>query len=801
MRYIIKITIIIAILSSALYGSNYGTSTLKALIINPGARAAGMGGAFSAVGKDATALNYNVGGLGLVRAYDVSYMHLLYGGGVSYDYLGVAIPTDFGTFGININYFHFKLNDKVTWKNKVTYENKLLYHDIYATLGFAREFFNMMSVGISCKYINSLIGIKNVEKNLLHTIAFDMGFLFSFDMLRIKKIMKDPEKNFRFGISIKNLGPKAKYLSDRVSLPAELRAGIYYKPMQYFCLSYDMAMRYAFNNGMKLDAPVSHYIGVEVLPEWYLNFRGGVEISRKRTFPGFGIGGNVRRGTIKLTLDWAMTWDKVLGHKQWVSVTFSKFSASLAKFVFGEIDISDVFPAMYKFYSKDKIGTVKVKNNTDIPVEKIKLTFFVKEFMDFPSESKEISRLQPKKSILFEIPASFNSRVLEITEDTPMQAQVKVEYFAQGQKKLIQSSKSFKMFNRNAMVWDDIGKLSSFVTPKDTIVKVYARNLISSYKNKNIGDMNRNLFNAMLIFDALSATGVTYVLDPQSPLRQRETTVEVVDYIQFPRDTIRFKSGDCDDCTVLYCSLLENIGIQTALIDLQEHILMMFNTGVPESSASAIASSSKMYVIKDGFIWVPVETTLIGDSFSKAWQTGVSEYYKGEESKKVTIIDVTKAQATYSAVTLPEISWEPKMPSKYNIDKNLNKDIKFSSDIGMKNVLQKLKARLRSNPKDDELLNKLGVMLSKTGDTEQSIPYLEKAVKLKPEVAKYHNNLANAYFLIDEINKAKKEYETAINLDPENPKYYINFGTLLNYVGETEKAAAKFEKAEILLTK
>ena len=37
--------------------------------------------------------------------------------------------------------------------------------------------------------------------------------------------------------------------------------------------------------------------------------------------------------------------------------------------------------------------------------------------------------------------------------------------------------------------------------------------------------------------------------------------------------------GDCDDSTALYCSLLESVGIKTALIQLPNHVLMAFDLG------------------------------------------------------------------------------------------------------------------------------------------------------------------------------------------------------------------------------
>jgi len=47
-----------------------------------------------------------------------------------------------------------------------------------------------------------------------------------------------------------------------------------------------------------------------------------------------------------------------------------------------------------------------------------------------------------------------------------------------------------------------------------------------------------------------------------------------------PRETLRLRTGDCDDLAVLYAALLENVGIDTALVDVGDHVLTMFDTGL-----------------------------------------------------------------------------------------------------------------------------------------------------------------------------------------------------------------------------
>ena len=70
----------------------------------------------------------------------------------------------------------------------------------------------------------------------------------------------------------------------------------------------------------------------------------------------------------------------------------------------------------------------------------------------------------------------------------------------------------------------------------------------------------------MVLFEAVKKHGVRYVADPNNPYSRVHQEQSAVDNIQYPAEVLQRKSGDCDDLTALYCSLLENVGIPTALV-------------------------------------------------------------------------------------------------------------------------------------------------------------------------------------------------------------------------------------------
>ncbi|NWG29348.1 MAG: hypothetical protein HXY48_12540 [Ignavibacteriaceae bacterium] len=127
------------------------------------------------------------------------------------------------------------------------------------------------------------------------------------------------------------------------------------------------------------------------------------------------------------------------------------------------------------------------------------------------------------------------------------------------------------------------------------------------------------------------------------------------EYVQFPKQTLELKGGDCDDLSVAYSSLLESVGVQTALVDYKgdgeiRHVNVLVNTGLEPARAKLITNNDSKYFIRKNEldkdeVWIPVETTSL-TNFDEAWNIGVEKFNSeaienlGLVKNKVEIIDV-----------------------------------------------------------------------------------------------------------------------------------------------------------------
>ena len=117
---------------------------------------------------------------------------------------------------------------------------------------------------------------------------------------------------------------------------------------------------------------------------------------------------------------------------------------------------------------------------------------------------------------------------------------------------------------------------------------------------------------------------------------------EKVDEVQYPADLLATPVGDCDDMTALYTSLLDSVGIETALILTPGHILMAFALDTHPSLAPMLAIAPASTFERDGKLWVPIETTSVAAGFTTAWQAAVTHLARN----KATVIPAASAWKT-----------------------------------------------------------------------------------------------------------------------------------------------------------
>jgi fibronectin type 3 domain-containing protein len=455
-----------------------------------------------------------------------------------------------------------------------------------------------------------------------------------------------------------------------------------------------------------------------------------------------------------------------------------------------EIDVlqmHDIFSNTYKVYENEGIGRINVVNNTKDRISRLKVSFSIKEFMDFPSEM-EVENLLPSERRELVLKAVFNNKILNVTEDTPVQTEIKASYYAHEKLKTFSRAHTINIYEKHRMGWNERDRVATFITPKDPTVLEFARSVVTQY-----GDTSEPLIYACALFDALGVLGLTYMQDPTNPYQITSGKTDFVDYIQYPRETLKRKSGDCDDLVSLYSATLESIGIPTKLLFYPGHILMMFSTSIEGEEGSD--TLARMLVIHDGYVWVPVEVTLVGSSFMKAWEAGSRGYYEWE-GKCLDVMDIRGAWSKFKPASLPMSEWRPESVMRAAIEKKFGDESKMIRKIRVRFMSKKHIDKLRADPENVNAMMQLGIIYAQAGETEEALKVFEKALEHDVKNAALKNNLGNVCFLDGKYAEARLAYEEAAALDQEDPHILINLTRCYLKMKMKDKARKAFIKAQ-----
>ncbi|MEA3286055.1 MAG: PorV/PorQ family protein [Candidatus Marinimicrobia bacterium] len=155
--------------------SNVGTSAAAFLEIGVGAYSQAMGGAFTAIANDVTALYWNPAGITQLNNISLSVNHTQWLASTSHDYFGAVIPFS-GRFsaGLSINVLNY--TDKQPVRTIQLPDGTGEYYaasDMALAATLAATITDKFSFGITTKYI-----LQQLWHESAHAMAIDVGVLY-----------------------------------------------------------------------------------------------------------------------------------------------------------------------------------------------------------------------------------------------------------------------------------------------------------------------------------------------------------------------------------------------------------------------------------------------------------------------------------------------------------------------------------------------------------------------------------------------------------------------------------------------
>jgi tetratricopeptide (TPR) repeat protein len=270
--------------SSQLFASSAGTTTAEFMKFVSDPVAVAMGEGCTALAASPGMVLCNPAGLAGLNRSALSLAYISLPEGISYNFVGVGVPTQFGIVGISAIYLNYGYIQGY-------YDDFTAYDlsnptDMSANITYAipiRRFVPLQqelgSVGTNLKFIRSVLGDYSSE-----TLAVDIGIDYKIPFI----------KGLTFGAVYKNIVGSMKYVSIITPLPASVNTGLSYTRESWRSLA--ATVDYA--------APVQgnpvFSFGLSAKPAYFVTLRGGYVQEKDSLSSGMRAGVGFQFGAFSL---------------------------------------------------------------------------------------------------------------------------------------------------------------------------------------------------------------------------------------------------------------------------------------------------------------------------------------------------------------------------------------------------------------------------------------------------------------------------------------------------------------------
>ena len=704
-----------------------------------GTRALSLGGAFSAVADDASAPYWNPAGLtGVGHQAFLGEHSWLFGSDVGSDYVSFVLPLTWRQ-AVALDLHHIGLN-----------EDGLRFGENRFGLSYAANLGKGVSVGATGRLVTRGFELDETSLGEGSGFGLDCGILWN------------PITAMRLSLSTQDAFDTRIRYSDGHSAIAyrqALHAGASYRLRERVLLCGQVDDRW--------------HAGLEVTALSGLALRAGLERYRENAEgTSFSTGLGLKVGP--LSLDYAFLQHPTLPATHSVQLS-SAFNFNPPLLRLEDLKTRELYASLHSAYSRDGVGDVRIRNLSDHPVT-ARLAVSVSGVTQTPTERDVVVR--PRDAVGISLPAVLSpDRAMALHEDIHTQVVVTARYASVRLPRTEKISGQTFVFAPGAINWQaGIAQAAAFVTPQDAVAQDLAsfacRTPSLSGESQAPSDvLTRTSLGFMAcVLDALALLDVSYVPDPNTPYNGIQSLApHTVDTIHYPWQTLRHRSGDCDDTTVLVAALLESVGIPTQLVDLPGHLLLIADSGELDSQRHRLGVPDSLTVVRDGKVWVPLETTRLRGGFLQAWRDGALQLRQGQP----VFVRVDTAWVHYPPTALPNPDPSPVRPDSARLAQRWRAEaaaFRQMRNAHISQVEEQLRQDLStatSSP-DSQIARReseLGTALATGGNLAAAESLFTVALARRPGSTGALIALGNIALLRGSTSEARARYEAAIASD------------------------------------
>lgn len=427
----------------------------------------------------------------------------------------------------------------------------------------------------------------------------------------------------------------------------------------------------------------------------------------------------------------------------------------------------NVFPLIYTIYKNNPIGTITITNSESAEIRNVHVKFRAEGYTASEMECGSARIIRKHRSEEIPFYADFNDKILRFSEAGKISGEIVTEYELLGDKRVAVTPVTISVYNRNSMRWVDSSILSSYVSTNSQEILELSKYFVGVARNHFRTGLNKNMQFSMYVYEGIRSLGVVCEEKSDTPYNTTHLDMTQLDYVQYPYQTLSYRSGDKDDIGVLFMSMLESVGIGAAYLPLEDDFIVAVELGEYEPALLNLFNNTDNLLVVNDVVWLPLSMSAINKDFADSWKRGIQKINEVlEADSDVDFVILSDAWQTYPPSGFSSGETNTKIPSEKELVKNSENDIAkyITQEFGPQ--ISAIQTQIKTEGGSVTLYNRLGMLYVRAGLYDNAVAVYEISAKLGSIPAM--NNLGNILSLQKKYQKAKEWYEKVLVVDPQN---------------------------------
>ncbi|MDR1410680.1 MAG: tetratricopeptide repeat protein [Spirochaetaceae bacterium] len=414
-----------------------------------------------------------------------------------------------------------------------------------------------------------------------------------------------------------------------------------------------------------------------------------------------------------------------------------------------------VYPAFLSLYQENPSGTLVIRNHENAEIRDVRLSFRAGEYTASEFPCGEVSLIAKGRSAEIPLYADFSPEVLRFTDRGRILGEAVIRYRFLGQERQSVQTVSLQVYNRNVFPAADASGLAVFVSPASPEILEYAKHITGLARSARRTGLNQNMQFAVWLFEGLRAAGI-----------RLDDTHTGEGEVQFPAETLGFRTGNRRDIGLLYAAALEASGIPCAVIPLDGDFVTACYLGVNQAGAGLLFNGLDRVLVIDGEVWMPFSMNAFNEGFMAAWDSGaeaLNEVFAAGGGAGFIMLE--NAWGSYPPAPLPAQGRNAVQAGSGDLAKTAGHVIQQYIDREIQPQVQNVQRQITAAP-TAALYNRLGILLIRSGCTTDAKTAYEQAAGMGSAAAM--TNRGNLALIEKEYAAAEQWFKEALAKGPGN---------------------------------